>query len=236
MKKTFILIVIVMLCAAAVSRATAGCRITWTGGLSGSIATNETSRTQQAAQELFAAIQWQYYPDFCPNTVPVRDWYGTCYSNGCFYPMCGDTPTLKQDVCLDGSWAEYTAMLFTCNLGQIGSGLWDVTCEATLIELSSFMAVPKSEGIILLWSTESEIDNAGFNIYRAEAEGGAYTRINAALIPAKGSSTEGASYEFIDSDVKNRKTYYYKLEDIDFNGVSTLHGPVSATPRLILWL
>jgi hypothetical protein len=28
-------------------------------------------------------------------------------------------------------------------------------------------------------------------------------------------------------------TYYYKLEDVDFNGVSTFHGPVSATPLLV---
>jgi hypothetical protein len=48
------------------------------------------------------------------------------------------------------------------------------------------------------------------------------------LIPA-----QGASYEFADSNVQNRKTYYYKLEDIDLNGTSTIHGPVSSTPRLI---
>ena len=53
------------------------------------------------------------------------------------------------------------------------------------------------------------------------------------LIPAQGSSTQGASYEFVDDGVQNRKTYYYKLEDIDLNGKSTMHGPVSATPRLI---
>ena len=40
----------------------------------------------------------------------------------------------------------------------------------------------------------------------------------------------GASYEYVDTDVKNRKTYYYKLEDIDVNGVATFHGPMSATP------
>ena len=83
------------------------------------------------------------------------------------------------------------------------------------------------------WSTASEIDNAGFNIYRAESENGEILKINRALIPAKGSSTQGAAYEFVDSDVKNRKTYYYKLEDIDLNGVSTFHGPVAETPRLI---
>ncbi len=82
--------------------------------------------------------------------------------------------------------------------------------------------------------TESEIDNAGFNIYRSETEDGEYIKINDSLIPAQGSSTQGASYEFTDTDVKNRKTYYYKLEDIDLNGTSTMHGPVSATPRWFL--
>jgi len=45
-----------------------------------------------------------------------------------------------------------------------------------------------------------------------------------------GSPTEGAYYEFVDEDVRNRKTYYYMLEDIDFNGVPTIHEPESATP------
>jgi len=102
-----------------------------------------------------------------------------------------------------------------------------------LIQLSHFEASPQSWKIILLWSTDSEIDNAGFNIYRSESEDGEYIQINEDLIPAKGSPTEGSYYEFIDDDVKNRKTYYYKLEDMDLNGVSTTHGPVSATPRLI---
>jgi hypothetical protein len=33
--------------------------------------------------------------------------------------------------------------------------------------------------------------------------------------------------------VRNRKTYYYMLEDIDLNGTSTMHGPVSAMPRVM---
>jgi hypothetical protein len=103
----------------------------------------------------------------------------------------------------------------------------------TLIELSSFTASPSSRTVHITWSTASEIDNAGFNIYRAEAEDGEYIKINLSLIPAKGSSIQGAAYEFTDADVNNLKTYWYKLEDIDLNGISTLHGPVSATPRLI---
>jgi hypothetical protein len=103
----------------------------------------------------------------------------------------------------------------------------------TVIKLSSFTAAPIAGQVLLNWSTETETDNAGLNIYRAESENGEYIKINDSLIPAQGSPTQGASYEFVDNDVQNRKTYYYKLEDIDLNGISTMHGPVSATPRMI---
>jgi hypothetical protein len=108
------------------------------------------------------------------------------------------------------------------------------TVPPTIVSLIDFNAMPGNRIVTLVWSIESEIDNAGFNLYRSESENGEYSKINISLIPAKGSSTEGASYEFIDTDVKNRKTYYYKLEDIDLNGTSTMHGPVSATPRWLL--
>jgi hypothetical protein len=100
-----------------------------------------------------------------------------------------------------------------------------------MIKLSSFTAIPGSGKIILAWSTEAEIDNAGFNLYRSESESGAYSKINGSLIPARGTPARGASYSFIDTDAKNRRTYYYKLEDIDLSGKSTMHGPVSAVPR-----
>jgi hypothetical protein len=90
--------------------------------------------------------------------------------------------------------------------------------------------------VAITWSTSSEIINSGFNLWRSESENGQYSIINTALIPGQGSSSQGASYAFVDDDVQFRKTYYYKLEDIDFNSTSTMHGPVSATPRFKLRL
>jgi hypothetical protein len=103
----------------------------------------------------------------------------------------------------------------------------------TLIELLSFTATEFNKAVILKWQTASEIDNAGFNIYRSDSVNGEYSKINTSLIQAQGSSTQGASYKYTDSAVQNRKTYYYKLEDVDCNGNSTMHGPVDATPRWI---
>ena len=103
----------------------------------------------------------------------------------------------------------------------------------TAITLASFEAKPGNNKVTLIWETATEIDNAGFNILRAESENGEYIKINDAVIPAKAGGAAGASYQFIDSNAKNRTTYYYKLEDIDLNGTATMHGPKSATPRLI---
>jgi hypothetical protein len=106
----------------------------------------------------------------------------------------------------------------------------------TLVTLESLEVLPGNAEITLLWVTSSEINNAGYNVYRAVEEDGEYEKINETLIPAQGSATQGASYSYTDDNVQNRKTYYYKLEDIDLNGNSTMHGPVSATPRLIYGL
>jgi formylglycine-generating enzyme len=103
----------------------------------------------------------------------------------------------------------------------------------TAITLASFEAKPGSNSVTLVWTTETEIDNAGFNILRAEAANGQYVKINDAIIPTKAGSTQGASYQFVDSTAKNRTTYYYKLQDIGLDGSTTDHGPKSATPRLI---
>jgi hypothetical protein len=118
------------------------------------------------------------------------------------------------------------------NIGGVGGSYFQAEVP-TLITLSSFTATPSGRKVTLSWTTESEIDNAGFNLYRAESEDGKYVKINDSLIPAEGSTTQGATYQFVDDNVKNRNTYYYKLEDLDLDGTSTMHGPVSTVPKLL---
>lgn len=110
------------------------------------------------------------------------------------------------------------------------------TVKASQTTLSTFRAMARPGKVRLRWSTESENNNTGFNLYRSESENGEYVKINDGLIPSKGSLEQGATYTFTDNNVRNRKTYWYKIEDIDINGAATLHGPASATPRLLYWL
>lgn len=105
----------------------------------------------------------------------------------------------------------------------------------TAIELASFTASPAFRKVTVQWSTATEINNAGFNLYRAESENGEYVKINSELISAQGTSTQGTTYTYIDRGLKNGEAVFYKLEDIDLSGKSTFHGPASTTPRWVLW-
>ncbi|HUT84125.1 MAG TPA: hypothetical protein VMX95_05710 [Thermodesulfobacteriota bacterium] len=113
-----------------------------------------------------------------------------------------------------------------------GDGIGDA-CDTTVVKLSIFVATPQDGKVLLEWTTKTEINNAGFNLYRSESADGKYLKVNTSLIPAQGSAAREATYRFVDEDVKNRVTYYYKLEDIDIYGKSTMHGPVSMTPRRV---
>jgi LPXTG-motif cell wall-anchored protein len=75
----------------------------------------------------------------------------------------------------------------------------------------------------------SEIDNAGFNLYRGlQADGSDRALLTYVASQAPG-STQGASYSYEDAAVQTGDTYWYWLEDISLSGATTLHGPVSAT-------
>ena len=244
-KQSAIFLIFFVCVALSTANASQNCSIIWWGDFNGSDATSETKKTQQAAMETFEGIQWDQ-PIGCSevsdgivcycDSSPHWDNRLQCYYFNCtvwYAPYPWARIVIAEDnrqVCLNGSWNQDW---WRPDGSGTHTGSWDVVCEPTLVELSSLAATPSNQRTTIHWSTESELDNAGFNLYRSETENGDYAKINTSLIPAKGSSTQGANYEFIDNDVKNRKTYYYNLEDIDLNGKSTMHGPVSATPRLI---
>ena len=170
----------------------------------------------------------------------------------------------KYTVSIAGSAKDKGGHKLNSNKNGTGGELTDTyifsftTEYKTLIELDQFtavplIAVPQSKHIAITWSTLSEIDNAGFNLWRSEAKDGKYIKVNPGIIEAEGGATLGAEYSYTDTATdtatdtvtdtatdnvadtvagtaaKPGITYYYKLEDIDTKGVSTFHGPVSAT-------
>ena len=163
----------------------------------------------------------------CETTITV-----TCCTPNISFTYCTTTTagnctagTTHPDVCttVTTTWSPNG----TCNYC---TGLCEIK---TAISLATFTAKAAFRKVILQWKTETEIDNAGFNILRAETEDGQYAKINSDMILPKGKSIQGSGYTYIDKNVENGKAYFYKLEDIDLNGTSTEHGPVSATVKML---
>ncbi|MFH1728968.1 MAG: hypothetical protein ABIA04_11195 [Pseudomonadota bacterium] len=96
-------------------------------------------------------------------------------------------------------------------------------------KFTSFDAMNIDNSIEISWKTLSEINLSSFSILRSEAENGIYENISTDSIPVLGSDFSGESYSFIDSNVILGQTYYYKIESIDNDGLSTFEGPISIT-------
>lgn len=82
--------------------------------------------------------------------------------------------------------------------------------------------------IIVEWSTASELDTVGYNLYRADSASGIFTKINPSFISASPDPQTGGSYSFHDPNVIPGKTYFYELEAISENGQGERHGPITA--------
>jgi hypothetical protein len=107
--------------------------------------------------------------------------------------------------------------------------------EPTAIDLVSFSATAKDGYVQLAWETASEVDTAGFHLWRSSPGDPEYVQITASLIPSKGGPSQGAEYIYKDHDIASGGTYYYVLEDIDYHGTSTFHEPVSVrVPEAII--
>ncbi|MFN8596887.1 MAG: hypothetical protein U0559_11985 [Anaerolineae bacterium] len=97
-----------------------------------------------------------------------------------------------------------------------------------------------SAAVTVEWSTASELNTAGFNLYRADRPDGPFTQINSDLIPASPDPLVGGSYAFTDTHVIGGQTYYYKLEDVETSGAKTDQGTVQVvaeggpSPALII--
>jgi hypothetical protein len=106
----------------------------------------------------------------------------------------------------------------------------------TAIKLDSFTAFTDGNTVSLKWSTGGEAANLGFNLYRET--NGNRELINSAPIAGSAlrSSVEllasGESYGWTETDASRNAVYY--LEDIDINGTTTMHGPISPVFKVFL--
>ncbi len=106
------------------------------------------------------------------------------------------------------------------------------------VSLSFFRAALENSEVVIRWTTESELDNAGFNILRRHNKDGEYKQINTVLIQGAGTTGERNTYKWVDPTAKAGVVYYYQIEDVSFAGerqvltTSRLKGYVSVKNKL----
>ncbi len=103
----------------------------------------------------------------------------------------------------------------------------EVSGTTVPVELCELQGRVRQGYIVLNWSTASEEDNLGFNVYRSDTADGVYARINDELIPGHGTTLEPQNYVFGDYQIETNHTYYYKIEDVAADGSTLFHGPVA---------
>ena len=88
------------------------------------------------------------------------------------------------------------------------------------VELSHFRpARDKQTGaVVITWSTQSELNNAGFFIKRSQQRDGQFKVINATMVAGAGTSSEKQSYTYTDSTAQPNVVYYYQIEDVSLDG------------------
>ena len=112
--------------------------------------------------------------------------------------------------------------------GNIPNNNFAVLAGVTAIDLLAFNATASEAGGVLVeWTTASETDNLGFNIYRSASPEGELVKVNQDLILAQNKLT-GSSYSIYDAAAGDG-TWFYFLEDIELTLKSERHGPAVVT-------
>ena len=94
---------------------------------------------------------------------------------------------------------------------------------AVAVTMSSFTATSGEMMVELSWKVESEVDNAGFKIYRDGEE--------IAFVQSQGNTDAPRTYTWIDRNVTPNATYLYKIADVSLDGQVTTHDfEATATP------
>ena len=132
----------------------------------------------------------------------------------------------------------YTVMASFNNPGNMRTAELVVDCMGTRVNfplegtptsvsLASFSGTAEAGAVRLIWETGVESQNLGFFVYRSsnlDSEPGQIGDFVAAT-----GNAGGSVYDLVDDTIQSGETYYYWLEDIDWDLVRTVHGPVQVS-------
>jgi surface protein len=98
------------------------------------------------------------------------------------------------------------------------------------VELASFNGTTTDRNVRLTWQTATETNNAGFEVQRKEESG--WSQMGYVESKADGgTTTEAQSYRYTAQNL-SVGTYQFRLKQVDLDGSSQVHGPVSVDVQM----
>ena len=80
------------------------------------------------------------------------------------------------------------------------------------------------------WTTASEQNSFGFDVFRSDSERGEFAKLNKDPILGAGTSDETHKYEYRDDSIDPCREYWYYVEGIDTNGARAKFTPTFRAP------
>jgi hypothetical protein len=103
---------------------------------------------------------------------------------------------------------------------------------AALVALLAGCAAP----VRVTWKTETEMNTAGFNLYRSTSPEGPFDeKVNEQLIPPSADPLTGKEYTYVDATAQAGVTYYYQLQEVERNGNVNTFGPITVRTSGLEW-
>jgi hypothetical protein len=122
------------------------------------------------------------------------------YSGGTTIDIGSNADVCANDIIINGTFSGG---------GTICTGPLPVT-------LSSFTYSVTKNNVILMWVTEVELNNSGFDVERKDVKAGSsWEKIG--FVPGGGTTNEQKKYSFEDKKLK-AGTYGYRIKQVDYNG------------------
>lgn len=108
--------------------------------------------------------------------------------------------------------------------------------RVTILLLSLLLLTACSAPVRVEWRTETEMNTAGFNLFRGESPDGPFdVKVNEQLIPPSTDPLTGKAYSYIDGSAQPGVTYYYELQEIEKSGQVNSYGPISVRAGGLAW-
>ncbi len=123
---------------------------------------------------------------------------------------------------VSGTAATLENFKFDATDGWVPSG---ISVETSLaVEATDFLATVDVGSVTLSWKTQSEVNNAGFNVLREDPSTSSFKLISSYSsndnLKGLGTSSIGRAYDFTDNKVTSGLSYQYKIQSVSTNGTT----------------